>query len=253
MAKLLRKMNIMKIRQAVIASNGSRGAGKNKLVSRSEGIDQSLATKLCDASPGRQGLAFGHRESINFFQPQSDTFAISRSMIGGLESGRNGGRRVVTHIALLERHELTGYDNNIVTMYHVLRSMGELILRTTENEQLPMIEIPDQTLKMKNVCSRSNSQPPVDFEKIAHAIEIHQQVVILDHQSPLVLMGEFMDSQPAEKRLDLSFSTGLVLEDEHRFNLQFFAEWDSVLESELVRLQRRTISFAQRFSPQLSP
>ena len=58
----------MLVRQAIVSSPRSRALKNNELISSSDGIDDHVADTLCQRSPGRSGLGFGRKQSINFFQ-----------------------------------------------------------------------------------------------------------------------------------------------------------------------------------------
>ncbi len=230
----------MQIEQAVVSSVDSRTDQKNEVVSRSPNIDDKLGRNLCDWSPSRLDLAFGQTESLSFFPTDNGKFAISRSVIGGLQSSRCGGRRIVSYIVLVDPTQLSRYRNNAVLLTRVLLSMGKLLLQTNGNPKLPLLDIPDRNLLEPSVTNCP--ELAIETEKIVRAIEIHRQVVIIGKPNPVTFLGEFLAELPLKDRTRYSFTTGLNVVEERPFTLQFFPEATSVLEKQFATLQLRTIN-----------
>lgn len=239
----------MQVRQAIVSTPNSRALKHNELVSISDDISDELAERLCRWSPERNEIAYGETQSINFFQPVRDVFAVSRSVFGELESNLDVGRRINTHILLFDREQLAGYENNIALLVHVLRSHGALLLQTSPSEWIPKIEVPSRAHieLIKNPQAEYLNQT----EKIVHAIDIHGEVVLLGLPDPLEFLGSFLTEIPIEDRLDISFSTGLRVSESRRFTFQFFRDEDPDLLHDLANRQLRTISFKSKsWSPQ---
>jgi len=230
----------MLVRQAIVSTPNSRALKQNELVSCTENIDEELAQSLCQWSPQRNQLAYGQSQSINFYQPRRDTFAISRSVFGELDSNLDGGRRIITHFVLFDRDQLSGYHNNIALVVHVLRSHGLMLFQPNSPVQLPMLEIPERALVEMAEFSRSDFSRATD--KIVHAIEIHDEVVILGLKEPLAFLCSFLADLPISNRLDFSFATGLKVTDERRYSFQFFPDEEPELLHDLANRQLRTIS-----------
>lgn len=230
----------MQLGQVIIASVDSKTEQKNEWVSRSANIDDQLTETLCRWSPGQQELASGQTESINFFPTKCGKLALSRSVVGGLESGRGGGRRTISYIAVIEPNQLNGYHNNAVLLTRVLQSMGMLFLQTGATATLPELQLPDCSyVKSENHFHSGSSG---DFEKVVRAIEIHHQVVIIGQPNPLAFLGEFLGTVPLANRHRISFATGMNLSEERPFILQFFRELNPSLEKQLASRQLRVIS-----------
>lgn len=229
----------MLVRQALVASPGSRILKRNEVISRSENIDDELALALCQSSPGRNELGLGMQQSTNFFQPAPDTFALSRS-VGGLERDRDGGRRIVSQIVLFDRDQLDGYNNNIALVAHVLQTSGLMILEDSRAETLPLLEVPEQAFGTLGEFSRAGYS--AETERIAEAVDLHSRVVILGLQNPMSFLCSFLADLPPSGRLNSSFATGLKVLDRRPFSLQFIPDVELDVLDELANRQIRTIS-----------
>lgn len=230
----------MHLEQVVVSSAYSRSDRQNRIVSRSAGIDDQLAESILRWSPCGNDLAFGTSESINFFHPDGKTLALSRSVIGERQKSRDGGRHIVSNVVVFKREQLEGYHNNVVLLTRMLRSMGGLILQTDLQEEMPTMDVPDETFFETPAFVREEYAQAT--EKILHAIDIHHQVVIVGLKDPLEFLSRFFSDVPLAKRLQISFATGLNSNSERPFALQFFAETDDVLEKEFASRQLRTIA-----------
>ena len=239
MADFNRK-NSMLVRQAIVSSRDPKLLQENELISRSVNIDDELGEALCRWSPSRNELAYGIRQSINFFQPDADTFALSRSVIGGIEDNRDGDREIVSRIILFDREQLSGYHNNIGLVAHVLGTNGRMILPTSVSNELPMLEIPASAFLEKAEFSRPGFD--CETERIVHALDIHRRVVIVGLNNPLPFICSFLADIPTSTRLDFGFATGLKIKDDRPFPIQFFPESDPALMQDLASRQVRTIS-----------
>lgn len=239
----------MQVRQAIVSTPTSRALKQNELVSCSEQISDELARSLCHWSPHRNELAFGQIQSINFFEPVRGTFAISRSVYGDLESTVDGGRRITSHIVLFDRDQLSGYQNDIASVVHVLRSNGSLVLRPNPPRRIPMLDVPEHAFVEMGELARSDFS--AETERVLHAIDIHSEVVLLGLKQPLKFLRSFFADIPRSRRLEFSFATGLKVSDDRNYRLQFFLDEDRELIQELANRQLRTISLGPKsWSPQ---
>ena len=229
----------MLVRQALVASPGSRVLKQNELISRSENINDDLAQALCEWSPGRNELEFGMQQSVNFFQPVENVFALSRS-VGGIECNRDGGRRIVSKIILFDRVQLIGYHDNIALVAHVLQTSGLMILENSPSDMLPLLDIPERAFGTLGEYSRPAYS--VETQRIADAINLHDRAVILGLQNPLSFLCSFLADIPQSCRLEFSFATGLKILDQRPFSLQFIPEVEPGFLNELSSRQIRTIS-----------
>ena len=229
----------MLMRQAIVCSPGSRALKDNELISSSDGVDDGLARALCQWSPGRSGFALGQKQSLNFFQPDENTYAISRSA-GGLGNDQVEGRRVISKIVLFSADQLNGYGNNVAILFHVLHSAGLMMLSTSSPSKLPMLEIPDRGFEALAEFSRSEFSG--ETERLVHAVAMHRRVVVLGLKNPLSFMCGFLSRVPEPAKLEFSFATGLKVDDDRQFTLQFFPESEPDLIKELAARQIRTIS-----------
>ncbi len=229
----------MQLRQAIVSSPGSRALKENELVSSSDGIDDALVKAICRWSPGRSGLSYGQKQSINFFQPDPDTYALSRS-VGELGRLQEDGRRIISKVVLFELSQLELYRNNIALLSYVLQSSGLMNLQPFSAEVLPLLEVPDRAFASLGELARSEFAG--ETERVGHAVALHHRVVVLGLANPLAFMCSFLASHPMCDRLRYSFSTGLKVEEERQFSIQFFPESDPDLVRELAGQQIRTIS-----------
>lgn len=229
----------MLVRQAIVGSPRSRALKNNELISRSDGIDDHLANVLCQLSPGRSGLGLGRKQSINFFQLDANTYALSRSA-GGLGTDQDVGRRVFSKIILLSAEQLGAYRKNVAILFHVLQSAGLMILSPSFPKKLPMLEIPDRGFEA--LAELAWPGYSVEPKQIAQAVALHHRVVVLGLNQPISFLCSFLSAIPETERLNFSFATGLKVDDELPFSLQFFPESEPDLIKELATRQIRTIS-----------
>ncbi len=234
----------MKVDQAIISSVYSRTGKLNQLIAKSGNIRDDIASALCRWSPCRNELEFRQSESVNFFPVDEDTFAIVRSFIGGQEHHRVGGRRIVSHAIVIHESQLAGYQNNVVSFYRVLQSMGLQLLQTSVPEELPVLDVPSSPFCQ--ATGFSSTQESEITEKLVRAIGIHHQVIMVGHQEPLKFLEQFLAEAPIDQRTNISFATALNVCDERPFTLQFFKETDPVLDKEFASRQLRTISLESR-------
>ncbi len=243
-------MDTTLVRQAIVSTPDSRALKQNELIAISDSIDGELEELLCQWSPQRNDLASGSFQSINFFQPRADTFVLSRSAYRQPDSNLDRTRQIMTHAIVFDRDQLSGYRNNIALVAHVLRSQGLMSFQMNPSERLPLLEVPERAFEELGELARAEYSG--ETEKITHAIEIHQNVVVLGLDSPLRFLCSFLAEQPTSKRLDYSFATGLKVSDERRFTFQFFPEANHDLLQELARQQLRTISLGSKSPAGLS-
>ena len=237
----------MHVGQAVVCSVDSRTDARNKLVSKSDNISETLARELRSWSPCRHELMGGQSESINFIQLPENQLALSRSFFGGPENARCGGRRIFTHWIVFERDQLAGHENNAIQFSRVVQSSGHLFLQTTFPEQLPLLDVPDWCFQPTEDKIEDKSACMTD--QILRAIEIHHRVVITGKPEPAEFLCSFLSHVPLEKRAEISFATGLKVIDSRPYCLQFYPTSDPVIERELASRQLRTISFEPDHTP----
>ena len=228
----------MLVRQAIVCSPRSRALKNNELISRSDQVDDDLGDLLCQWSPGRSGLAFGSGQSISFFQPDVDTYALSRSVVG-LGDEYEDERCILSQILLFERDQLKSYQNNIAVLAHVIRSTGLLVLPTTIPAKLPLLDVPDQGLKQLGEFLRVDLSE--EIQRLTHAVELHHRVAILGLASPMAFMASFLSALPESTRLKYSFSTDQQIEDARSFTLQFLTDSSPGIVKDLATRQIRTI------------
>jgi hypothetical protein len=121
--------------------------------------------------------------------------------------------------------------------------MGNLVLQTRGNPGLPMLEIPDRYLL--GTSERSCPQWLGEFEKIVRAVQIHRQVMLIGKPDPFEFLGSYLAALPSEQRMQYSFASGLSIQEDRPFNLQFFTESTPMLERQFASLQLRTINLNQ--------
>lgn len=233
----------MLVRQAIVSSPGSRALKDNELISSSDGVSKDLARALCQWSPGLNGLGFGQTQGTSVFQPDANTFALSRS-VRGTGNGSDEGRRVTSKLLLFSPDQFTGYHNNIAALFHVLQSAGLMILQSSYPDKLPMLNIPERAFEPLAEFERSEFSG--ENERVDHAVALHKRVVVLGLKNSLSFMCSFLAAIPESKRVDFSFATGLKVDDETRFSLQFFPDSEPELVKELASRQIRTISIESK-------
>ncbi len=232
-------MNSIKLHQAAVCSSFSNIAAENSMPSRSADVTGDVADALCQWSARRTDLAFGQRESINCFRPNESTLAISRST-QGTRIAKDGGRQVVSQFALCDA-ELAGYEGNVVDLINVLQSMGKLLLQLDSSEVLPEIVVPDRSFFANDRVTASRSDQAI---RVLEAIDIHERVMIVGLEEPLDFLRDFFNVIPVDRRTSISFATGLTVNDERPYQIQFFPKADAVLLQQFNDRQLRTISFS---------
>ena len=105
-----------------------------------------------------------------------------------------------------------------------------------------MLDVPENPLVQMGEIPHSDFSGQT--EKVVHAIEIHEKVMILGLNNPLAFLCSFLADLPISNRLRFSFATGLEVKNERRFSMQFFPNEDPGLLQELASRQLRTISLS---------
>ena len=234
----------MKVCQAVFVSDSTKRDGSQYLLSRSRGIDGRLVEQLMAWIPACNELVDGQTESINFFRPAINKLAFSRSVNAHPANRQIEGSRLVTTTIVLELNQLSGFENNAALFANVVRSLGHLYLQACVGPELPVLDVPDHSIRKVADCL--GNIDPSQAESISRAVNIHKQVAIFGNIDPIAWLCSFLSLLPTEQRWQTSFSTGLRVDSQRPFNLHFFREETPWLSKELVQAQIRTISLAPR-------
>jgi len=237
----------MIVEQATLRSDSRYHDGQAVLVAKSPGIDENLAARLGQWTPGCWDMPERQPDCVHFYRPIKNKLVVSRSIHSHLGRGRNGHQTVLTSATVVETNQLEGYHHNAVLFANTMLSMGNLHLLADEILKLPSLEVPDGTFFTAEDCFAEMDPRRVD--SISRAIEIHKQVAIFGVPNPLGFLGGFLGMLPNEQRLRTSFTTGSGLSKQRPFNLHFFATENADLKKELVQAQIRTISIEPSIEP----
>ena len=135
----------MQVDQAVFTSAITRRARGYQLVSRSRGIEEDVARELWRWSPSHDSLIGGDPEtaSLNWFRLTGGQLALSRTFYGGPEYSGRGGLQVITHVLLMRREQLFGYDDDPLAVARAAFALGHLHLKLHYPSEIPKVDLPD--------------------------------------------------------------------------------------------------------------
>lgn len=222
----------MLVGQAIYSSTDDDVCRGYRVVSKSPSLSEEVAHSLIHWNPSHGGLngLEVNAESLNFFQPAPDWFAISRTIYGDPEFSQRGGLCIVTVNLLLRRQQLAEFDYDILSCLRATQSSGLLTLPLKIPRVLPDVTIP------KLFHRRSPGPVRYDASELIELLLSDHRLAILNVGNPMGLLDSIFAEFPPIERLKMSFATGLNPSSKRDFKIHFFPESNPKLKSELSQL-----------------
>lgn len=224
----------MQVEQAIFTSADGGSMKGYQLVSRSAGVDPPLAQQLCRWAPSHASLwnAAVETWSLNYFPAGEDWVAITRTLYGGPEYSNRGGMRVVTAILAVRRQQLSSYQNNPFALARTALALGHLRLVIEPAERLPAVVLPDYPV----LPPYHGAQPVAGGGRLAEIRDLlldGRRVAVADAGDPVAALAGLIDLVPPDRRLELSFTTGLRPSAQRAFRLHFLPPPDAATRRSL--------------------
>ncbi|GAB4154509.1 MAG: hypothetical protein Tsb009_31150 [Planctomycetaceae bacterium] len=226
----------MQVEQATFTSAQRHNLQGYHLVARSQGISENLAQTLSTWGPSHASLTGTSRyaSSLNVFPAGEGWYALSRTIFGGPEYSARGGLQVVTRYLVFRAEQLAGFQNNFIAVARIALALGELRLQPEYSDRLPKVEFPDSSLLAEvPPPQRSYETSSQLLPKLQRTLSEYGPTAVVGESNPLRLLEELIQSIPVEKRLHLSFTTGLNPSVHRPFHLHFLPELDDSMQFRL--------------------
>ncbi len=153
---------------------------------------------------------------------------------------------MISRVVVFSGDQLHGYQSNAALLLQVLNSTGVLHFTSVVRNQLAPVDIPDRTFLPARSYGTFDLER--EFERLSHALDVHQRVAMVGLADPLDYLAGILDRFPEPTRRDQSFAIGMKIAEHRTFTMQFFHETDPQLDRELASHQLRTISFVPRYA-----
>ncbi len=208
----------MELEQALFTSTRSQKLSGYHVVARSAGVDETLAQALCrwcpshDAMLSRKSNAF----SINFFPLDEDRFGISRTVLGGPEYSGRGGLQTVTMVLIATRSQLAGYANDPISLLETARTCGYLsFVRSQPFHERAVL--PDRYALLPRLKGRLSREAFVSDS--TKSLLADKSITLVDAPIARRAVQSVLHAMPMEKRLEISFTTGLKPSSQRPFRI----------------------------------
>lgn len=250
------RRSAMQVEQAIFTSAQTASARGYHLVARSTGIDDRLAQQLALWAPSENSLIDRDvdAESLNVFSPEPGWIAISRTVSADAEYSNRGQFRIETNMLLMGHDQFVSYENSPLAVARAAIASGYLRLRAAVPGRLTALPLPEALGVPNEIASAPPKPATTAHTKKAHAPDHSsllqeitelaelQRLVIVGCDSPLDFLSELFRILPLERRLDLSFTTGLKPSTHRPFRLQFLPQVNTELARELEARGMRCLS-----------
>jgi hypothetical protein len=223
----------MQVEQAIFTSAQTSHARGYHLVARSGGIDDETAQQLALWAPSESALIDRDvdADSLNFFPVGDRWAAVSRTVYAGAEYSDRGQFRMETNILVILQAELIGYACDPLAVARAAIASGYLRLRARMSTQLSPFSLPDSLGVLPTEPDEVQQAPALVREIVSRFAA--ERLVVVGCPQPLQLLQQVFRCLPRERRLALSFSTGLKPSTHRPFRLQFLPEVNNELTREL--------------------
>lgn len=211
--------------QAIFTSERTRRVHGYHIVARSSGVDDGIVQELTRWGPAHGALAESDPdfESLNFHPLAGEKFGVTRTVYGAPEYSSRGGLQIVTLILVLAREQFAGYDNNPLAVAHIARSLGHLRWQPETPRELPRIHLPDES---PAAAARTDPEDTADdqilqiLEQARNLLEEGRDVALAGLEEPEAMLARLLLQIDRERRLEVSYTTGLKPSLNRPFRLQ---------------------------------
>ncbi|TWT83807.1 hypothetical protein CA13_52780 [Planctomycetes bacterium CA13] len=219
-------METMNVEQAVFASS-DRGSIKGyQLISKSSGLDRASRIELCRWAPTRLPSDNPSHWTLNCFPISNNSFAITRTVLGGPEYSGRGGTEVVTLFLVLRDEQFAAYGFNPIAVARTAMGIGWLRLPLDKS----CAQLPPATLPIRSIAESRNSVGKIDdcvVDEVVELLDDSRRVAVGGLDQPLDFVDCLISRMPAESRKCFSFTTGLSASVNRPFQAHFFSSDDS--------------------------
>lgn len=212
-----------------------------QLIARSAGLDRDTAQTLCRWAPSHSALIDQRFDAdcLNVFPVDPRHVAISRTTFGGPEYSGRGGDQVVTLFLVAPLEQCAPYEFHSVSVAETALALGHLRLPITSHPQLAAIDLPTCPLpRRKHEPALGDSTA---WQQTVELLLANQRVALVGVPDPITSVAAIIDRLPIERRMDVSFTTGLHWSSRREFRLQFLPTVDRVLNQKLAAQQVRCL------------
>lgn len=225
----------MHVEQAIFTSADGDNIKGYQLVARSSGIDRRLAQQLCRWAPSHESLWGEESESwsLNYFPAGEDWLAITRTMYGGPEYSNRGGIRVVTTMLAVRVQQFAAYEYDAFSLARTALALGHLRLMIDPAEQLPSVQLPDFPIMPPYHGTTGSATNTASLSGIRDLLVDDRRVAVAQAGDPVAALAELLALMPPERRLEISFTTGLRPSAQRAFRLHFLPEPDAAMRRSL--------------------
>jgi len=228
----------MRIPQAIFTSlRGQRMAGY-QLAATSEEIGDDLARELNVWGPAHDSLLDESAEepSVNFHPLGAEHFCLSLTSSGGAEYSGRAGARIYTQMFILSREALARFDNNPFLILRAIESAGRAAVYDELPQRLRSIPLVGHAgeadvSRLEQQLEQLESEPLIS---LATAVLESPSVGLATSLSARSLVSALFRLLPREKRLKVSFTTGLRHSPRRPFRL-FLLPSDPVAQRHFQR------------------
>lgn len=213
----------MSIEQAIFTSAETRHSSGYHLACRSSGICDADARDLAAWGPSHDSLAgvTYAGQSVNFFPLPSGSYCVSRTVAAGEEYSERGGPRVFTRCLVVSPADLARFANSPFAVVRAALAAGELDVPDVLPQWLEPITLGGRASRVDHsVLYRLSSRVTPDevVRLVTAAFEQRRLVAVTEIDAELLVAG-VMNTLPVDRRVELSFSTGLRFSPQRPFRL----------------------------------
>jgi hypothetical protein len=203
----------MPIERAIFTSAERKDHQGYHLVCRSDGVCEADARELSQWGPTHDALLDDspRGQSINFFRLASGSYCVSRTMAAGDEYSQRGGQNLLTHFLIVGQQDLARFANNPFAVICAAVASGELECPPALPQWQDPLPLLGRAAKVDHslLLRLAHRLPPDDIVELIKVIFSARQLWIATTIEPDLLVAGLVNSLPIERRLELTFTTGL--------------------------------------------
>jgi hypothetical protein len=213
----------MRIEQAIFTSVQSGRLNGYQLAATSSGITPEQAKELTVWGPAHDSLwdTRPTARSINFHPLADGQFCLSCTTLAGAEYSGRGGGRVYTQMFVLPGEALASFSNDPFLVLRALSTSGRLAVLDRVPQTLsgvPLVGRGSQVTDLRQTIVEEIGENI--FDQLSAAVVQHQRVAVVTSGDVERLFQALLHALPENRRLSISFTTGL--KDSPRRPFQLF-------------------------------
>jgi len=248
---------MMEIDQAIFTSAESIMAQGYRLVAASPGMTTDERKTIATASPSHDSLSdkSDGARAIAFYPLPTGRCCIALSRYAGIEQSGRGGKRVRTHIVVLDRDQWTSANSNPFAIARAVELATADQPRTTKGNRLPLLAIERAIASGEGCISAALSAAGDASVRFLIHVAMRDTCTIVPGVSlaEAIMEGVFA-AMPSTARRECSFSIGLRFAMGRRHRLVWIGQETADTKR---RTRGHTIQFAEQIvdgvPPQFDP